>query len=226
MATAADVLETPTLDSARPNLLQRITEQGGYSYVRMASVAVSNNDFRAAEAASEMAWEQLHSGPWHSVLPIWRDAYSMACLQVAKFYYFNGDFGEALRVLDMGLIMGGVTLRKDLDSAVEKASKKAGELMSLEVGIDSAERVESRIVCEEFDEAEVLRVLPIKSLSCKIVGKRSALSLEGFLCDYVLSGLPVIISDCMAHWPASTRWNNMDYLMKVAGYRTVPVEVI
>ena len=66
----------------------------------------------------------------------------------------------------------------------------------------------------------------MESLSRKIVAKRSALSLEDFLRDYFLSGSPVIISDCMAHWPARTKWNNMDYLKMVAGYRTVPVEVI
>ncbi|CAH2068683.1 unnamed protein product [Thlaspi arvense] len=37
---------------------------------------------------------------------------------------------------------------------------------------------------------------------------------------------PVIISDCMAHWPAMTRWNDIDYLKRVAGFRTVPVENI
>ncbi|XP_030959004.1 lysine-specific demethylase JMJ30-like isoform X3 [Quercus lobata] len=71
----------------------------------------------------------------------------------------------------------------------------------------------------------VLRSLPIKSLSCKIVVKRPALSLEGFLHEYFLSGSPVIISDCMAHWPARTKWNDLDYLKRVAGDRTVPVEV-
>lgn len=73
---------------------------------------------------------------------------------------------------------------------------------------------------------QVLRSLPIKSLSCKIVAKRPALSLEGFLREYFLSGSPVIISDCMAHWPARTKWNDLDYLKRVAGDRTVPVEVI
>lgn len=72
----------------------------------------------------------------------------------------------------------------------------------------------------------MLRVLPQKSLSCKIVVKRSALSLEGFLREYYLSGLPVIISDSMAHWPARAKWNDVDYLKTVAGDRTVPVEVI
>jgi hypothetical protein len=30
----------------------------------------------------------------------------------------------------------------------------------------------------------------------------------------------------MAHWPAKKNWNNIDYLLRVAGDRTVPVEVI
>lgn len=68
--------------------------------------------------------------------------------------------------------------------------------------------------------------LPVKSLSSKTVGRRSSLSLEGFLRDYFLPGTPVVISDCMADWPAKSKWNNMNYLKKIAGFRTIPVEVI
>ncbi|RYR70168.1 hypothetical protein Ahy_A03g016678 [Arachis hypogaea] len=192
--------DTPTLDMESAELLQTISEHGGYAYVRMASLAATG-DVRAAEAALEMAWEQLHSGPWQSVLPVWRDAYSMACLHVARHHNGNGEFKEALRVLDMGIIMGGTLLRKDLDSAIEKVSERA----------NSSRRV--------------LQLLPIKSLSSKIVEKRSGLSLDKFLKDHYLAGTPVIISDCMVHWPAKTKWNNIDYLLRVAGDRTVPVEV-
>lgn len=123
-----DVLETPVLDVEAHSLLQSISEEGGYAYVSM-STRAADGDIRAAEAAREVAWEQLHSGPWHSVLPVWRDAYSMACLHVAKFHYANGEFKEALRVLDMGLIMGGMVLRKDLESAVGKATERANAIL-------------------------------------------------------------------------------------------------
>lgn len=43
--------------------------------------------------------------------------------------------------------------------------------------------------------------------------------------DYFLSASPVILSDSMVHWPARVKWNDIDYLKKVAGSRTVPVEV-
>ncbi|KDO64888.1 hypothetical protein CISIN_1g015736mg [Citrus sinensis] len=214
-----DELLTPIMDEESPRLLQTISEHGGYAYVGMAAQAAA--DIRAAEAARDLAWEQLHSGPWHSVLPVWRDAYSMACLHGAKYHYRNGEFKEALRVLDMGVLMGGPVLRKDLDSAIETLSLKAREGENERFG----EREANRLVSEEFNTAKALQVLPNRSLSCKLVVKRSALSLEGFLSEYFLSGSPVIITDCMAHWPARTNWNDLDYLKRVAGDRTVPVEL-
>lgn len=220
-----DVLETPVLDVEAHSLLQSISEEGGYAYVSM-STRAAGGDIRAAEAAREMAWEQLHSGPWHSVLPVWRDAYSMACLHVAKFHYANGEFREALRVLDMGLIMGGMVLRKDLDSAVEKATERANALLRVsEESVNGSANTKLLTNQNAINLMEVVQILPKKSLSCKLVGKRSALSLEGFMRDYFLSGSPVLLSDSMTHWPARTKWNDLNYLRKVAGYRTVPVEV-
>ncbi|XP_059278470.1 lysine-specific demethylase JMJ30-like isoform X2 [Lycium ferocissimum] len=212
------VLETPFLDGERSNLLQRIAEEGGYAYATMTSLAAAG-DIRAAEAAKEMAWEQLHSGPWHSVVPVWRDAYSMACIHLAKLHYAAGEFTQAIKALDMGLIMGGMMLRDELNLAIRKASKKARS--------DLGEKGESEIkfVSEEINVAEVQQLLPFKSLSCTLVGKRSALSLEAFLRDHYLSGSPVVIRDSMDHWPAKNKWNDMNYLRRVAGFRTVPVEV-
>ncbi|KAG8638256.1 hypothetical protein MANES_14G013900v8 [Manihot esculenta] len=196
MSTAAhavalpDQLSTPILDSESHYLLLSISSHGGYAYVSMATLAASG-DFRAAEAAREMAWEQLHSGPWHSVLPVWRDAYSMACLYVAKFHYRNGEFKDALRVLDMGFIMGGMLLRKDLVSAIQIISAKAREN---DVQTHGFEKSEHKLVREaEFQKSEV---------RCFVF----------YLPSLYLARL----------W---TKWNDMDYLIKVAGDRTVPVEV-
>ncbi|XP_028780066.1 lysine-specific demethylase JMJ30 [Neltuma alba] len=221
---SSDHLHTPTLDRESSALLHSISEHGGYAYVSMASLAILG-DFRAAEAAREMAWEQLHSGPRHSVLPVWRDAYSMACLHVAKHHYINGQFKEALRALDMGLIMGGSLLKKDLSSVVDKVSERFKNIRASKETREGFRMSEHRLVSNELNQVEVHKLLPSNSLSYKIVEKRSALSLESFLEDYYRSGYPIIISDCMAHWPAKTKWNDIDYLQKVAGDRTIPVEV-
>ncbi|CAH9128633.1 unnamed protein product [Cuscuta epithymum] len=223
VATENDVLDTPVLDAERANLLHRITEEGGYAYAGMEALA-AGGDARAAEAAREMAWEQLHSGPWNSVLPIWRDAYSIACLHAARLHYKAGEFCQAIQVLDMGIIMGGLTLRDDFNLAVRKASMKANSSIEAFPRKDQSEEPNT-IVSPDFHIEEVSWVLPVKSLSCKMVGKRSALSLESFLQDHFLAGSPVVIRDCMDHWPAKGKWNDLNYLRSVAGYRTVPVEV-
>ncbi|PHU29119.1 putative lysine-specific demethylase JMJD5 [Capsicum chinense] len=214
---ADGVLEAPYLNSELPNLLHRIAEEGGYAYATMASLAATG-DIRAAEAAKEMAWEQLHSGPWNSVVPIWRDAYSTSCMHLAKIHYGNCEFNQAIKVLDMGIIMGGMMFRDDLNAAISKAMEKARR------SVDKSES-EIEFVSGDINVAEVQHLLPRKSLSCKLVGKSSALSLEAFLKDHYLSGSPVVIRDSMDHWPAKNKWNDMNYLRKVAGFRTIPVEV-
>lgn len=104
----------------RSDILRRITEEGGFAYVTSVESAAADGDLRAAEAAREMAWEQLHSGPWSEVGPAWRDAYAMACLHVASIRAAAGELAEAMRVLDMAIIMGGALLRGDLDAAVQR----------------------------------------------------------------------------------------------------------
>ncbi|KAL9169065.1 hypothetical protein ABFS82_04G055000 [Erythranthe guttata] len=221
MSTTSDAtLETPILDSNLPSLLQRVTEEGGYAFASIATRAAAG-DARAAEAAKDMAWEQLHSGPWHSVGPIWRDAYSMASLHVAKLHFSSGEFDLALRALDMGLIMGGLTLRDDLNLCIRKVSAAA---RAKESGDNCCPQEKSEWY-RDFNLVEVVKLLPVRSLSCKTVAKKCRLSLEGFLQEHFISGSPVIISDSMNHWPAIDTWNDMNYLKRVAGFRTVPVEV-
>ncbi|KAF0928036.1 hypothetical protein E2562_037367, partial [Oryza meyeriana var. granulata] len=70
-----------------------------------------------------------------------------------------------------------------------------------------------------------LNILPAKSLSCKKVERRSCISLEEFICDFFLRESPVIISGSIDHWPARTKWKDIQYLKKMAGDRTIPVEV-
>lgn len=38
---------------------------------------------RLAEAVQQVAWEKLHSGDWHTVAVVWRDAYAAACILAA-----------------------------------------------------------------------------------------------------------------------------------------------
>ncbi|KAK8936225.1 hypothetical protein KSP39_PZI013935 [Platanthera zijinensis] len=202
-------------------LLRRIMEEGGLAFVNSTKLAEAGN-LREAEAALDMAWEQLHSGPWDEVVSTWRDAYALACLLVAEIRSCAGELQEALRVLDMGLIMGGSLLRRELDVSMENIAA-----MSTTTVVDGFRNTNgwSLESLDTWNLAEVLQVLPKRSLACMAVEKRPCLSLESFTCDYFLRSYPVIISDCIDHWPARKKWKKSDYLEKIAGDRTVPVEV-
>ncbi|KAF0898004.1 hypothetical protein E2562_001688 [Oryza meyeriana var. granulata] len=212
----------------RAALLREITEEGGFAFVASAEKAASG-DLRAAEAAREMAWEQLHSGPKSEVGPAWRGAYGLACLHVAGLRAAEDSRG-ALRALDMGLIMGGDLLRAELEEAIarvladrNRGGGGGGGDGTGETGADVEKWIEG--LTRNRDLADVLKVLPVKSLSCKQIERRSCISLEAFIRDYFLCESPIILSGCIDHWPARAKWKDIRYLERIAGDRTVPVEV-
>uniref|UniRef100_A0A0D9XF36 JmjC domain-containing protein n=1 Tax=Leersia perrieri TaxID=77586 RepID=A0A0D9XF36_9ORYZ len=227
---AGGEVEPPATEAGRrAALLREITEEGGFAFVASAEKA-AGGDLRAAEAAREMAWEQLHSGPWSEVGSAWRDAYALACLHVARLRHHGGDGRRAaLRALDMGLIMGGNLLRGDLEAAVARIvadeAVGGGGGDGEEAAVDEEERRWREGLERNRDIADALNILPAKSLSSKKVERRSCISLEEFICDCFLRESPVIISGSIDHWPARTRWKDIQYLKKMAGDRTVPVEV-
>ncbi|XP_066353336.1 lysine-specific demethylase JMJ30-like isoform X2 [Miscanthus floridulus] len=203
----------------RAALLRQIMEEGGFAFVSSAEKAAAG-DLRAAEAAREMAWEQLHSAPRAEVGAAWPDAYALSCLHVAGLRAADGDRRAALRALDMGLIMGGGLLRAELDDAIaglgrgEAGAVADGDVQRWEEGIAGGR-----------DLADVLKLLPVNSLSCKQIERRSCISLEAFIRDYFLCESPVILSGCIEHWPARTKWKDIKYLQSIAGDRTIPVQV-
>ncbi|KAL5220445.1 hypothetical protein ABZP36_025158 [Zizania latifolia] len=218
--------QAPAGGEKRAVLLRKITEEGGFAFVASAEKAATG-DLRAAEAAREMAWEQLHSGPRSEVGHAWRDAYALACLHVASLRAADDRHG-ALRALDMGLIMGGDLLRAELEEAIARVLADrsrfggGGDGMG-QIGGDVEKWNEG--FTRNRDLADVVKVLPVKSLSCKQIERRSCISLEAFISDYFLCESPVILCGCIDHWPARTKWKDIRYLERIAGDRTVPVEV-
>ncbi|GAQ89752.1 hypothetical protein KFL_005580040 [Klebsormidium nitens] len=68
--------------------------------------------------------------------------------------------------------------------------------------------------------------LPPNSNPCsESIPRRHVPSLEAFLCEHMLAERPVIVTGVVTQWPAFRRWGDLAYLKRVAGLRTVPVEV-
>jgi [histone H3]-dimethyl/trimethyl-L-lysine36 demethylase len=73
----------------------------------------------------------------------------------------------------------------------------------------------------------LLSCLPAGSLTdpSRYLPSLACPSMESFLRECLLADRPMLITGAIGHWPAMTRWRRLSYLRRVAGARTVPVEV-
>ncbi|BBM97877.1 [protein]-arginine 3-hydroxylase / protease [Marchantia polymorpha subsp. ruderalis] len=207
-------------------LLEALRKQGGFGYVALTALAESG-DRTAAGEIYEMAWEQLHSGPWSEVHSAWRDAFSLACLLLSNCIERDeGDLEQCLKYLDMGLIMGGLVFRAHLESAISRAQKarEDDEEDDSQTG-NGGTGDESEQNYRNRSFAESLKKLPSGSLSQARIRATCLPSLETFAREFFLPGEPVVIKRAMLDWPALTKWKNLEYLRRIAGSRTVPVEI-
>lgn len=50
-------------------------------------------------------------------------------------------------------------------------------------------------------------------------------SIEHFWTKYFHLHRPVKLTNCINHWQATTKWKDLNYLMNIVAYRTVPIEL-
>lgn len=135
----------------------------------------------------------------------------------------NNQALEVLRQLDMGTLMGGPLFRDLLDHAIAAVQGCLVHPQNLydeaALGITKQGSEQHRIPLPPGSLAKV----PGSSVEVKHLP-----SLEGFLESYMApmgASKPVMLTGCMDDWPALTKWQSLGYLMKVGGFRTVPVEL-
>ncbi|KPJ01555.1 Lysine-specific demethylase 8 [Papilio xuthus] len=49
--------------------------------------------------------------------------------------------------------------------------------------------------------------------------------METFFRDYILQERPAVLENCINHWPALEKWKDQNYFIKLAGLRTVAIEL-
>ncbi|KAL3161338.1 hypothetical protein ABBQ32_010236 [Trebouxia sp. C0010 RCD-2024] len=86
------------------------------------------------------------------------------------------------------------------------------------------------VMPQQLESASASHLLPPGSLQphATQVPADHLPSLERFLTRYMLApdkGQPMVVTGAMSAWPALTRWQDLAYLTRVAGARTVPVEL-
>ena len=199
---------------------------------------------RLSKTLLEITWEHLNTGHWKDVDINWRHAYSYLSLfkalcEVACSRAFNTScetetftIQDAISTCDMGLLMGApvmnniltklVTKLQSLHVANTKHSTEVGEHTqntNLRACEDSNTNQSHAIKKQKISHSASINIThPIPTVSCP--------SVECFCNNHFVPLCPVVLKDTIGYWPALTtrRWS-LDYLRRVAGCRTVPIEI-
>ncbi|XP_068630186.1 bifunctional peptidase and arginyl-hydroxylase JMJD5 [Battus philenor] len=59
----------------------------------------------------------------------------------------------------------------------------------------------------------------------QLIGILNCPDMETFYKDYIMQEKPVVLENCIDHWPAIEKWKDQNYFLKLAGMRTVAIEL-
>ena len=195
-------------------------------------VSCGDGDEESPQAAfiRQRCWLELHHGVYRHVAVVWRDVYlSTSLLLAAQAACKNPasalSLQRALKAIDSALLFGAILGRSVAEDVYEELSQLLAANCTSGCDFDSAKR---RKTCDASAPPRVFEArltddeLPPLSHPMPRVQPPSLLQ---FRSTYLQPLLPVVLESLAEHWPASTRWCDLQYLEAAAGTRTVPVEL-
>ncbi|XP_065669283.1 lysine-specific demethylase 8 [Hydra vulgaris] len=195
-------------------------------------IAFLNNDFLSAATLSQslldVAWEELNTGHWSNVNITWRHLYTFASLIKALSLAKMELFQPAIHACDMGLMMGAPIFKNILARVVSRITCYLN--LSQNTINNAQDNKNSFDLYGSYDDHEPVEKkkkdsYPQLSIN-NVIQRITSPSLLHFEQTYMSKEIPIIISDGVQHWPAfSNRKWDINYIKKVAGSRTVPIEV-
>ncbi|XP_034240074.1 lysine-specific demethylase 8 [Thrips palmi] len=224
----------PQLDSV-PKPILKLMKDAEDIVLNLNSVT-SNGDERKLRNDAERAltsiqgvldhtWEQLNTGHWRDVPLVHRHVFSIASLVKILSLLQSQAGGEetllrlALKAADMGLLLGAPL-------------PPPNECLDLTVAASVLSTSLAQVIDQSGSESD--SIIPVEKpavpfIPTGLVGSQIqelfCPSIEKFRVDHFNPKVPVKIKGCMLHWPAFKKWCDIGYLQRVAGARTVPIEL-
>ncbi|KAJ8955951.1 hypothetical protein NQ314_006800 [Rhamnusium bicolor] len=171
--------------------------------------------------------DELNTGHWSNVPVHVRRCFSSAslikCLLLLKCSetYSVELLQKCLKCLDMGLLLGA-PLEENHELLTNSARHLSEEIKKLlgKCNFETIPRTTS--VKRKIDSNN-------QSQFAKLTGKEIDVvdcpSVEYFNKKYFMEQLPAKLKGCIDHWPATKKWLDLNYLLDIAGDRTIPVEI-
>lgn len=175
------------------------------------------------QAIIDYMYEKINIGNWKEVKPYVRKTITIASyLKLLAHVKYSDDDKEtvikqAFKIIDFGILFGC-----PLDKEPKLLQNCATILNSVNIRrhsekSDRLPHSADEESCKSQLKSSEINAIPIEIINCP--------SMEYFYKNYILAGKPVILDNCINHWPALHKWKDQGYLIKLAGPRTVSIEI-
>ncbi|KAF2072976.1 hypothetical protein CYY_005716 [Polysphondylium violaceum] len=179
---------------------------------------------RDLQQISTLLWNYIQRPDWKTIDNIVRDLYSFISIHYSLNTILNHDSNDdisvsikdSIQILDYALIVGGPLYRNQIHQLIDilNNSSNSNSNNNNNNNIKTTNYIKTNIkpfklYQDMVENVDVLDELP---------------SLQQFQ-GYMNRQQIVIIRNAIQHWPAIKKWCDLNYLKKVAGNRTVPIEI-
>ncbi len=192
------------------------------------------DSYSILDAALDVVWERLNTGHWRAVDSRWRELYGLisvarvlAVARMAKSKPSSAVIDatdvarDLIKMCDMGLLLGEPVLNDACGKMAESLSDFLLHVIpeSDDSGADDCSPSSAKRRKISVPSSKGCQISELETVDCP--------SLEDFIDRFKSSERPILIDGMMSDWPCmsgDTRWSTR-YLKKIAGARTVPVEI-
>lgn len=170
------------------------------------------------QAIIDYMYEQVNIGNWKEVKLFLRKTITIACyLKLLALTKTSNEVTDSLvkdlfKIIDFG-IMFGCPIDEEPELLQSCATLLSSfDLISHNLSASSSQNQDTIEVDSKQYNAQ-----PIEVVDCP--------SMETFYKNYIVAEKPVILENCVNHWPALNKWKDQNYFIKLAGLRTVSIEI-
>ncbi|KRF84388.1 bifunctional peptidase and arginyl-hydroxylase JMJD5 isoform X1 [Drosophila virilis] len=159
-------------------------------------------------------WERIHSGHFSSVPLTIRKIYALGCYFKQIFFLLLENPSLEQREL-CGTVLDEAQLLGCTEELYEKCTELKHALMQY---------LDERATSNNSLPLPILAAVERRASRCDIPQLEAPSILE-FRTSCYQALQPTLLLNTINHWPALSKWRDLNYLLKVAGNRTVPIEI-
>ncbi|XP_055597452.1 bifunctional peptidase and arginyl-hydroxylase JMJD5 [Uranotaenia lowii] len=166
----------------------------------------------------EICYGSLHTGEWHAVPVEERDSFTLlSYLRILYMLLIRKESDDCIRdaiyLADIGLMLGSRIILKDAGTDADLLSTVA-KVLSSQKGVNEQEPALKKLKVD-------VEVQSDKTCEVPVLQKPT---LEYFGNFHYDKSEPAILEGVIDDWPAMKKWHDPNYLIGLAGERSVPVE--